>query len=105
MQKIYFILFLSMSLYADINERVEKLESIILKLQAENKKVKKLEPIISKLQSEQEETSDDENYNEYAIKLNGYINSHYTNYAGSSNTNKEDGFRLHRLSFIPHQTS
>lgn len=66
-----------------------------------NKRIAALESIVMDLQEELEDTSNDNK--EFEAKFNGYINSQYTSFSGEKNEAKEDGFRLHRLAFIPHQ--
>ena len=94
MKTVFIFLLLSLSLMADITDRVKELESTVNELQNR----------LADIQNDENDIEDDISQKELSsIKFNGYINSHYTKYSGSENIDEKDGFRLHRFSFIPHQ--
>lgn len=83
-------------LYADAqtDAKIERLEKSLFELQK----------IVKQFQEESDDIDNEiTNLEQNALKMNGYINSYYVAYAGSAYVDKEDGFRIQRLSFIPHQ--
>jgi len=98
----------------DLLEKINKMQSVINSLQGEVLKLKDKSKTITLLKSDVEELKEndesieesiDEEVNLAAsgIKINGYADAYYVAYAGSKNSNKNDGFRSYRFSLIPNQ--